>query len=497
MNQLDLTFDLRTSVQQMTKPSGYKGLYGFHKYWGKKPAETLSFLVEQLSERGDVVLDPFLGSGAIAREASARGRRIIASDLNPVAIELASLMVNPPSLTETQRALREIETLTRPDIDKSYPLAAGAVATHYLWDGEDLRQVWSKGGKGTMRVEYPPTALDLAAIDRFADYTPEQLRPLRTFRNSRINSPGAMQWSDLFTGRALRNLEILRSAILRIPNDHVRQSLLLVLTAASGQMSRMVFAIARRGKCSGTRAKDRIEVGSWVIGFWRPQLHFEVNVWNCFENKSRALLRGLYNSTNTSPPRMSTRASDVLNGQADVGLVNMDASELIATLPRGSVDLVVTDPPHGDRIPYLELSEIWNAILDRSPTFDQEIGISNASERGHTPEQYAERMETVFSLTGKALAPTGCAAVMFNSRSAGEWSDLISAAEGGDLTYTGCFPMAYSAGSVVQDNRPGALKHDYVLLFVPSSGTSRGRTLTERFQTIPHWSEEMPAMGAN
>lgn len=498
MNQLNLAFDLHTSVRQMTKPSGYKGLYGFHKYWGKKPAETVSFLVEQLSERGDVVLDPFLGSGAIAREASARGRRVIAGDLNPVAIELASLMVDPPSAAETQHALREIERLTRPEIEESYPLPGGAVATHYLWDGEDLRQVWSKGCTGTKRVEYPPTALDLEAIDRFADYTSEHLRPLRTFRNSRINSPGTLQWCDLFTGRALRNLELLRNAILQIPNDHVRQTLLLVLTAASGQMSRMVFAIARRGKSSGINAGDRIEVGSWVIGFWRPQLHFEVNVWNCFENKSRALLRGLYKGADTdSRARMSTRTSDVLNGRADVGLVNMDASELIATLPRGSVDLVVTDPPHSDRIPYLELSEIWNAILDRSPTFDQEIGVSNARERGHTPEQYAARMESVFALTGKALAPTGCAAVMFNSRSAEEWSDLISAAGAGNLTYTGCFPMAYSAGSVVQDNRPGALKHDYVLLFVPSGSASRRRTLVERFQLIPHWSEDTPTMGAN
>lgn len=85
MNQLSLALDLRTSVQQLTKPSGYKGLYGFHRYWGKKPAETVSFLVEQLSEPGEVVFDPFLGSGAIAREASMRGRRVIASDLNPAA----------------------------------------------------------------------------------------------------------------------------------------------------------------------------------------------------------------------------------------------------------------------------------------------------------------------------------------------------------------------------------------------------------------------------
>ncbi len=496
MNQLGLDLGLRTSVQELTQPSGYKGLYGFHKYWGKKPAETVSFLVEQLSEPDEVVLDPFLGSGAIAREASIRGRRVIASDLNPVAIELASFVVAPPPVVEMQRSLKEIEAATRSDIDKSYPLPGGAVATHYLWNGNELRQVWTKGSKGSLRVEFVPTASDLAAIDQFSDYIPRELRPLRIFKNSRINSPGAMQWRDLFTGRALRNLEILRNAILRISNDHVRKALLLALTASSGQMSQMVFAIAKRGKTSGARANDRIEVGSWVIGFWRPELHFEINVWNCFENKARALLRGLHADCSESHlRRVSAKPLDVLEGRADVSLVNADAAELIAALPEGSVDLVVTDPPHGDRIPYLELSEMWNAILDRYPSFDQEIVVSDAAERGHTSERYAERMKTVLQLAGRALSSTGRLAIMFNSRSAGEWADLLSATEAGGLRFCGCFPMAYSARSVVQDNRSGALKHDYVLLFLPSVSPHRDETIL-RLRTIPHWSDEIPVMGA-
>jgi len=43
--------------------------------------------------------------------------------------------------------------------------------------------------------------------------------------------------------------------------------------------------------------------------------------------------------------------------------------------------LFITDPPHGDRIPYLELSEIWNVILREEPPFESEIVVSNAKER--------------------------------------------------------------------------------------------------------------------
>jgi len=496
MNQLRLDFEQHTSVHQLTKPAGYKGLYGFHKYWGKKPAETVSFLVEQLSEPGEVVLDPFLGSGAIVREALMRERRVIASDLNPVAIELASLVADPPSATEMQRALKDIESKMRPEIDRSYPLPDGTTATHYLWQGNELRQVWTKGSNGKLRVELVPSVADMAVVEKFRDYQPKALRPLHLFRNSRINSVWNMQWRDLFTGRALRNLELLRDAILEVSTARVRHALLMVLTASSGQMSKMVFAIEKRGKASGDIRNGRVEVGSWVIGLWRPELHFEINVWNCFDNKAQALVRGLQRERKYGySPRMSGRPLDVVEGRAEVSLVNTDATDLLATLPEGSVDLLVTDPPHGDRIPYLELSEIWNAILGRTPLFEQEIVVSNATERGKTSELYAERMKRVFQMAGQALSPDGRLAIMFNSRSEEEWGGLISATEAGHFHFCGCFPMTYSAGSVVQDNRSGALKHDYVLVFVPSRCSNQSEAVRGRLGNLPNWTDQMPKVG--
>lgn len=492
MNQLRLDFDQQTSIQQLAKPSGYKGLYGFHKYWGKKPAETMSFLVEQLSERGDIVLDPFLGSGAIVREAFIRGRRVIASDLNPIAVELATLVANPPPVIEIQQALQFIEAEVRSQIEAAYPLPDGGIATHYLWQGDELRQVWTKGSNGKRRVEYDPTAADVSGAEKFRHYHPQALRPLRLFKNSRINTFEEMQWGDLFTGRALRNLELLRHAILQLSNSRARHALLIVLTAASGQMSNMVFAIEKRGKTTGVSGNGRIEVGSWVIGFWRPHLHFEVNVWNCFENKAQALLRGLQQASYDRSPRMSEKPLDVIEKRAEISLVNLSAGDLLAGLPPGSVHLLVTDPPHGDRIPYLELSEIWNAILGRTSHFEKELIVSNAAERGLMVEHYAGQMKHVFQLAGQVLSPTGRLAIMFNSRSDLEWEALLAATEAGQFDFCGCFPMTYSAGSVVQDSRAGALKQDYILIFAPTRNANLRTEIRRQLGNLPGWSEYVP-----
>lgn len=56
-----------------------------HKYWGKKPSNNLKSLIEQYSEQGDTVLDPFSGYGVFCCEAFILNRNIISNDLNPIA----------------------------------------------------------------------------------------------------------------------------------------------------------------------------------------------------------------------------------------------------------------------------------------------------------------------------------------------------------------------------------------------------------------------------
>ena len=140
----------------------------------------------------------------------------------------------------------------------------------------------------------------------------------------------------------------------------------------------MVFAVSQRGKVNGN-ATDRIEVGSWVIGYWRPNQHFEVNAWNCFENKAKKLLNAIpepdffYKNVN-----FSNDLANLFNGDDDVCLAVGDAEKLLETMPPKSVKVILTDPPHGDRIPYLELSEIWNSVIGLDVNYEDELIVSDA-----------------------------------------------------------------------------------------------------------------------
>ena len=148
--------------------------------------------------------------------------------------------------------------------------------------------------------------------------------------------------------------------------------MLLTVTSAIGQMSNMVFVINRNGKR---------EVGSWVIGFWLPKEHFEINVWNCFINKAKKLLKNL---------------PSVHKVYSNIEIYNESCWKKMKDISSDSVKLIITDPPHSNRIPYLELSEIFNSVLGYKSGFEDEIIVSNANERDKNIHKYTNDMISFF-----------------------------------------------------------------------------------------------------
>ena len=475
------------SAAKLADPETYRGLYAFHKYWGKKPAEPMRYLIQHLCPEGGLVLDPFLGSGISALEAVQLKRRFVGIDINPAAVRLTRLLVSPPPVDAVAMALSQVSALVKEAILESYTTAQKRPATHYVWRNGVMEKVWRTNGETRSRLELPPDEQDIALAERFASYHPQRLRSPRFFTNSRINSFPSLTFKDLFTGRALRNIELLLAAIDGLPTA-MQEPMRLSLTAAVGQMSKMVFAITGRGKTTGV-SSERMEVGSWVIGYWRPEQHFEVNVWNCYERRVQKFIKAVAESESVHFTAKPGTLSEVCSGDADHAILNGDCLALLPQLPNNSVDLIVTDPPHGDRIPYLELSELWNVILGEEPPFESEIVVSNAKERSKKSIGYNQAMSKFLEIASCKLRESGCLVLFFNARTEASWKFLNSfsaSANTAGMVYCGCFPLVYSASSVVQDNRDGALRTDYGLVF--SRSTVVGRSLAD----IPGWIFNLP-----
>lgn len=100
-------------------------------YIGKIKSSIARSLVSEFTSSGDIVCDPFCGSGSVALEAWLAGRRVIANDLNPYSVAVTRGKLHPPESLD--RALAEID------------LAATEVRT--VSEQVDLRSIpaWVRG----------------------------------------------------------------------------------------------------------------------------------------------------------------------------------------------------------------------------------------------------------------------------------------------------------------------------------------------------------------
>ncbi|MGI9255571.1 MAG: DNA methyltransferase [Salinispira sp.] len=82
--------------------------HGIHKYPAKFFPELPRWVIERFSRKGDLVLDPFMGSGTTNLEASLSGRNSIGVDVDPFSRLLSSVKTTPLSLKALENAYNDL-----------------------------------------------------------------------------------------------------------------------------------------------------------------------------------------------------------------------------------------------------------------------------------------------------------------------------------------------------------------------------------------------------
>ena len=95
-------------------------IYNMHTYWSKKPHDAIRQYISHYTQPGDLVLDPFCGSGGTALAALMEGRAAIAIDLSPAATFITKNYCTPVDVDELQRAFEALQAAVRPEMDWLY-----------------------------------------------------------------------------------------------------------------------------------------------------------------------------------------------------------------------------------------------------------------------------------------------------------------------------------------------------------------------------------------
>ena len=95
-------------------------MYLIHKYWARKPHNVVSQYIQRYSRPGDIVLDPFGGSGVTAMEAIKAGRKAISVDLNPMSAFLIENTLSQVDSREIEEEFGRIESRLKGKINDLY-----------------------------------------------------------------------------------------------------------------------------------------------------------------------------------------------------------------------------------------------------------------------------------------------------------------------------------------------------------------------------------------
>ena len=469
--------------------------YRAHSYHTKVPPEGIVPFIDHHSQPGDVVLDPFCGSGMTGVAALQMGRRAVLIDLSPAATFIAASYCLPCDPTLLRREAARVLDTVRHTLEPFYttrcrqcsgpaPIRFTVWSDRYqcpdcaeafaLWDvARDERKVrgmvrcpgcgregqrgdWTLLGPVPVLIKYKcphgcgsqqaaPDEADIETArqadsggwDRHVAY-PRTPIPTRGDEIARVHKRGISRVDQLFTRRNLRAIATLWDAVGSLPDLACRRQLFFALTGSMPRASRTNKYIPALGVAPGP-----------ILGtMYIPGFHPEINVLALFERKVNDAAR-YYQGLAAGQPDDAVRIST----QSAAGLGN---------IPDRSIDYAFTDPPFGSNIAYSELNLLWESWLGVRTDVAEEAIVSRTQHK--SVDDYCGLMARSFAEVRRVLKPGGRFSIVFHNASGDVWRALQDAIDAAGLSVESA--VTFDKGpnqSFKQFTTQGAVTHDLVV----------------------------------
>lgn len=433
-------------------------VYNAHSYHTKVPHQAIKPLIEHYTSPGELVFDPFCGSGLTGVAALEAGRRALLSDLSPAAVHIAQNYTRPCNLTELRRAYKRLEYALASTFDWLYVTQrdkrgqpatieytvwsdvfecpeCGAEMAYWdstydpdqnrlrrssvcpgcgktfqkrdlAWIGEIpvLTNLSFQSSGRSEREERPVSDWERALIEAVEEtpipywYPTKSFDPSREMWRSAHGDAGIHTVADFYTSRNLFALAALREEIFRASDDpRIVQALMFAFTGCLNRASKRYQWNPKR--------PTNVMTGTLYIS----SLRYEWNVWRLFTRKYRAVER-FYKEL--GEPTTEAR------------VLQCSATDLTPFVPDEGVDYVFADPPFGSNIFYTDSSLLWEAWLNRFADESQEMVVSRKrgpEEGGKTLDDYGSMMRDAFLEIRRVLKPGRYASITFNNSDDRVW----------------------------------------------------------------------------
>ena len=417
-------------INRQIPPEPHTAMYVWHKYWSRKTWNVVGEHIQNYTKPGQIVFDPFAGSGVVAVEAARNKRRAIVCDLNPVASHITELTLRPVNTLKLLEAFERVRDRVKRRVEELYTvhcLKCGEplIADCCVREGDELVEVRYKGCphcEHRCETGCKPKKKDLESLAELEAKRIKEWHP----KNQLYYEDGTPfmkkehydSLDQLFTKRNLRAAAMIYEAIEQENSPQLKKFLLGAFSSMIHLCTRMCPALA-----PGEGNHQTAFSSTWTQhSYWSAPRYLESNVWEKFES---AVIghQGIIKAKNESNELLGdVKVTDdwrkVLAGEADIAVVTDDCVELMKKMPEESVDYIFTDPPYDASIQYGELSYLWNAWLKADFRYTENIVAHEVirNERQKKPfEVYHSLLNNSFQGFYKTLKSERCLTLTFHN----------------------------------------------------------------------------------
>ncbi len=432
--------DIDYALIETTRPPIYTAM----KYWGKKPHNIWAEYIENYTPENGVFLDPFCGSAVSVLEALRLKRKVIGFDLNPLSSFILQVMTSKFDLKDFYDAVQKI--IQNVDSNKDYKklYRYGDQYIHHIkWNDNSIYEVGyitiNEKGKEKKYLR-DAGKLDEQAV-KFSEsvdikgqglYYPDEVFPKSpSFSASFIASIGGNNFSNIWTKRNVFVLALIFNQIIKSDNpENIKQQLLFGFIQTVHLCTKMNVprnSGAERpfstswGRSAYLCAKRQMEQNPLYV--FEGSCFGKQSVESCLKSALTYFKHPVsLKKTSYSNKRKNDNSYDIKYGAIDVNSIDNYIQEK-------SVDFIMTDPPYGGLVQYLDLSYIWLAWLkhynsDFEPNFEAEITVKQGI---FEIETYQTRFTGALKKLHNVLKDDGKLVLTFHNKNIVIWNSFVRA----------------------------------------------------------------------
>lgn len=447
-------------------------IYNMHTYWSKKPHDAIRQYIRHYTRPGDLVLDPFCGSGGTALAALMEGRKAIAIDRSPAATFITKNYCTPVDVDELQQAFEELQRKVKPEIDWLYETRCdrcdGRATTAYtvysqvfqcprclekvpLFDCPEAEATTAKGKP--KKIKACPHCYQRDIVEEISTRTEKfGAKPVlvsylcnsgcKPARSERRHNDSDEKKRDYFEKYDLGKIREIDEG--EIPYWYPRDRMMHVESDTEpwgdewrpGRNFRTVAELfTKRNLWSLTIyileikglsfCKDQLlfMFTSILLKSSRMMAHNSDGIGRI--QKGTYYIPQIFHDINVnrfmqeSSADMASGYKKLILNQHELMITTSDVRDI--QIPASSVDYIFTDPPYAEKVQYGELNFVWEAWLGLDTHWHNDEIVINET-RGKTEDDWSYMMQQALAECFRVLKPGRCISLCYHDTSEGTWA---------------------------------------------------------------------------